>query len=145
MKKGLKLILAALFFASEDPRHLNAREGSNLELHYLIFYDDAWNDLSEKTIKSGNEITLQMKYTRKGFPKKSKTRLKIEIFDAQGNIVLQDQEMRPQMEGTRRDRYAFTIPKGSSGHYLISTTLQVFQKRHVLAKISRTIPFDVVK
>lgn len=119
-------------------------EGSNLELQYVILYDDAWNDLREKTVKSGSELTLQVKYTRKGFPKKSKTRIKIKIFDAQGHLVLQDEEERPPMEGTRRDRYGFTIPKGISGNFLISATLQVFQKKRILAKISRIIPFDVV-
>lgn len=118
-------------------------EGSRLELHYLILYDASWNDLRDKTIKAGSEISLQMKYTRTGFPEKSRTRLKVKIFDSHGNIVLHDEASRPYLEGTRRDRYGFTIPKGLSGHFLISTTLQVRQGKRILATISSTIPFSV--
>ncbi|MBI1883455.1 MAG: hypothetical protein HYS08_04520 [Chlamydiae bacterium] len=143
-KKVFFHILIVSFFASI----LNVKaypESSKLELQYVILYDDAWNDLSEKTVKSGSELTLQIKYTRKGFSKKSRTFIKIEIFDAKGNIVLKDREKRSPMEGTRRDRYGFTIPKGILGKFLINITIEVFQKGHAIAQISRTVPFNTVE
>ena len=139
MTKIFLLITCLIFLLTKG---LDASD-SSLELHYLLLNDDAGNSLSEKAVLPGAELNLQMKYTRLGFSQESKTVLKIEIYDVKGNVVLQGEDFRPALEGTRRDLYRFRVPKEAGGKFLVAFTLRILEGDQVLAEVTREVPFDV--
>jgi hypothetical protein len=114
-----------------------------LELHYLKLLDPLGGMVKGKTVFAGTELTLEVKYRQSGFPKVAVTTLGVELFDASGESLIHEDSSRPFVEGTRLDRYRFTVPEKISGKFLAVLTIKVLNKDEVLSEVMKTAPFDV--
>lgn len=122
---------------------LIAQQGSSLEVVSLGLHDEAGMDVSGKIVRPSSHLTLEMKYNRRGFPKEILTTLEIQLFDTQGNVLLQDKLDRPPLEGTRKDSYKIDIPRDAQGKFLVVLTLRVSQGDQIFSEVTKTVPFDV--
>jgi hypothetical protein len=116
---------------------------SLLELQYLKLLNDQGSSVEEKVVKPGDALTLEFRYTCRGFSKESVVKMNVELFDAQGNSKLSDEQTREVMEGTRIDRYKLVVPQNISGPFLAVLTLQVVQEDETLSEVVKTVPFEV--
>jgi len=114
-----------------------------LELHYLKLLDPLGGMVKGKSVFAGTELTLEVKYRQSGFPKRSVTSLRVEIFDVSGETLIHEDSSRPFEEGTRMDRYRFTVPEKISGKFLAVLTIKVSDKDEVISEVTKTAPFDV--
>jgi len=121
---------------------LNA-EGSSLEFNYLKLLNAQGVPVKEKEVKPEDQLTLELQYTCRGFSKESVVKIKVELFDTQGNSKLSDELTREIIEGTRIDRYKLVVPQNISGQFLVVLTLQILQEDQVLSEVVKTAPFEV--
>ncbi|MBI1884357.1 MAG: hypothetical protein HYS08_09175 [Chlamydiae bacterium] len=148
----MKRITAFILLLAFNPSFLQAETGASLELYNLSLMDEKGQEVSEGTVQPGAQLTLEMKYGRRGFPTNSLTTLEVELYDPTGEILLQDSVERPFTEGDRLDRYRVNIPANAAGKFLLALTIRVSEGEadtesaaQVLAEVSKTIPFDVEK
>lgn len=118
-------------------------QSSLLELQYLKLLNSEGKSVRKSMVKPGDELTLEFRYTCRGFSKESVVKLTVELFDAQGNSKLSDELKREIIEGMRIDRYKLVVPQNISGQFLVVLTLQVLQKDQTLSEVVKTAPFEV--
>lgn len=138
-------LLTAVFYLFLIGSITLANQACVLELHYLKLMDPLGGMVKGKSVFAGTELTLEVKYRQSGFPKEAVTSLGVEVFDASGESLIHENSSRPFEEGTRLDRYRFTVPEKINGKFLAVMTIKVSNKDEIISKVTKTAPFDVKK